>query len=61
MCPSQVPVILAPYVSLWNTCQEFGKNSYQWLNGPMSLIDPEPLEKEVRAAHARRPHPHDPR
>ena len=43
----QVPTILAPYVSLWMTCQEFGRNSHQWLNGPMSLVDPEPLEKEV--------------
>ena len=43
----QVPKILAPYVALWMTCQDFGKNSYMWLNGPMSAIDPEALDKEV--------------
>jgi dynein heavy chain len=42
-----VPRILAPYLSLWMNAQEFRKNSYMWLNGPMGAIDPEVLESEV--------------
>jgi dynein heavy chain len=42
-----VPKMLAPFIRLWMTAQDFGKNSYMWLNGPMSAIDPESLEKEV--------------
>ena len=42
-----VPRILAPYVSLWMICQDFKKQHYMWLNGPMSAIDPEQLESDV--------------
>jgi dynein heavy chain len=42
-----VPTILAPFVALWMTAQDFAKSSYMWLNGPMSAIDPEQLEKDV--------------
>ena len=42
-----VPKILAPFASLWMICQDFMKNSYMWLNGPMAAIDPEELEKQV--------------
>ena len=42
-----VPKTLAPFVSLWMTCQEFKKKVNVWLNGPMLDVDPESLEKEV--------------
>ena len=42
-----VPKILGPYVTLWMTAQDFMKNSYMWLNGPMSALDPEILDKDV--------------
>ena len=45
----EVPKTLAPYKALWSTAQEFSKNSYQWLNGPMTAIDPEVVEGEAKA------------
>ena len=42
-----VPKVLAPYLSLWMTAQEFRKNAQRWLNGPMAALDPEVLESEV--------------
>ena len=43
----EAPKVLAPYLALWTTAQDFQKNSYMWLNGPMTALDPEQLEKEV--------------
>ena len=45
----EVPKTLAPYKALWSTAQDFSKNSYQWLNGPMTAIDPEVVEGEAKA------------
>lgn len=42
-----VPQIMAPYLALWMNTHEFTKNSYVWLNGPMSAVDPETLESDV--------------
>eukprot|EP00966_Prymnesium_polylepis_P180705 4185143-Prymnesium_polylepis.1 len=44
----EAPKVLAPYMALWTTAQDFQKNSYMWLNGPMTALDPEVLEKEVK-------------
>ena len=44
----EAPKVLAPYLALWTTAQDFQKKSYMWLNGPMLELDPEVLEKEVK-------------
>ena len=44
----EVPKILAPFVNLWSIAQDFTKSHHVWLTGPMSNIDPESLEVEVK-------------
>ena len=44
----EAPRVLAPYMALWMTAQDFQKNSYMWLNGPMTALDPEVLERDVK-------------
>eukprot|EP00964_Phaeocystis_antarctica_P098156 scaffold64200_cov60-Phaeocystis_antarctica.AAC.1 len=44
----EAPRVLAPYLQLWTTAQDFQKSSYAWLNGPMQALDPETLEREVK-------------
>lgn len=44
----EAPKVLAPYMALWTTALDFQKNSYMWLNGPMTALDPEVLEKDVK-------------
>ena len=42
---------MAPFELLWNTANDFHKNSHVWLNGPMINIDPEAVESESKARY----------
>mmetsp|Transcript_3023 Transcript_3023/g.9072 ORF Transcript_3023/g.9072 Transcript_3023/m.9072 type:complete len:4073 (+) Transcript_3023:47-12265(+) len=46
---AEVPAILAPYQTLWNTANDFQKSSFEWMHGSMKEVDPEVLDSEVKA------------
>ena len=48
---TSAPDILAPYLDLWTTAQNFHKNHHSWLNGAMKGVDPEVVESEVKAMY----------
>ena len=47
----EVPKIMGPFLALWTMVQDFTNGYQSWMHGPMSAIDPEVLESEVKTMY----------